>query len=451
MYKKVIYCLDCNEIFNITLENYGYEIIRGNLGYTKKSNKTRLIEEAPFECDCMIFNLTDPACYDSLSWGPDGDNDNFRCRVVKKIDKELIIEKAKGIYEKYVPRYKLIEDSQINKSNSNFDLYDLRNAISLGGIDCIYFLNPVFMFHSLYGIPNWLGISFSTKKTKIKEWSISKEVINFGLINNYGEANLRVDTPIRYALLDIDYLDNDYFSQYKVKRERVNFLINKIGESLAVILKYGKGFIFFLPPFFETYDWIDLMINSVIPNFKEKFNENFKRVKLEKKKVPVVYKDEKQSHTSKEHRFKKVFIVHGHNEDKKNTVARYIEQLGLKPIVLHEQPNKGKTIIEKFEDFSDVSFAIVLLTADDLGCDKEFFKSNNFEHRARQNVIFELGFFVGKLGRQKVCALYEEGVAVPSDYKGVIYIPFKGNWKVSVARELKASGINIKVDNILNY
>ena len=146
-----------------------------------------------------------------------------------------------------------------------------------------------------------------------------------------------------------------------------------------------------------------------------------------------------------------MFIVHGHNEDKKNTVARYIEQLGLKPIVLHEQPNKGKTIIEKFEDFSDVSFAIVLLTSDDLGCDKESFKSNDFKYRARQNVIFELGFFVGKLGRQKVCALYEEGVDVPSDYKGVIYIPFKGNWKVSVARELKASGINIKVGNILNY
>ncbi|GAJ22407.1 unnamed protein product, partial [marine sediment metagenome] len=113
---------------------------------------------------------------------------------------------------------------------------------------------------------------------------------------------------------------------------------------------------------------------------------------------------------------------HGHNEDKKNTVARYIEQLGLKAIVLHEQPNKGRTIIEKFEDFSDVSFAIVLLTADDLGCDKESFKSNDFKYRARQNVIFELGFFVGKLGRQKVCALYEEGVDVPSDYKGVISI-----------------------------
>jgi len=152
----------------------------------------------------------------------------------------------------------------------------------------------------------------------------------------------------------------------------------------------------------------------------------------------------------KESKFKEVFIVHGHNEDKKNTVARYIEQLGLKTIILHEQPNKGRTIIEKFEDYSDVSFAIVLLTADDLGCDKKSSKSNALEHRARQNVIFEFGFFFGKLGRKKVCALHEEGVDVPSDVKGIIYISFKDNWKFSVARELKSSGINIKADNILN-
>jgi len=154
--------------------------------------------------------------------------------------------------------------------------------------------------------------------------------------------------------------------------------------------------------------------------------------------------------STKEFKSKEVFIVHGQNEGIKNTVARYIEQLELKPIILHEQPNKGRTIIEKFEDYSDVSFAIVLLTADDFGCDKESYKSNNWENRARQNVIFELGFFFGKLGRQKVCALYEEGVKIPSDVDGIIYISFKDNWEIKVARELKASGINIKADNILN-
>lgn len=153
----------------------------------------------------------------------------------------------------------------------------------------------------------------------------------------------------------------------------------------------------------------------------------------------------------KKSKSKEVFIVHGHDDGKKNTVARYIDQLGLKPVILHEQPNKGRTIIEKFEDYSDVSFAIVLLTADDFGCDKKSFKSNNWEKRARQNVIFEMGFFVGKLGRQKVCALYEEDIVIPSDYDGVIYISFQKNWGMLLAKELKASGINIELDNILNY
>lgn len=153
----------------------------------------------------------------------------------------------------------------------------------------------------------------------------------------------------------------------------------------------------------------------------------------------------------KEFKSKDVFIVHGHKEDKKNTVARYIENLGLKPIVLHEQANKGRTIIEKFEDHSDVLFAIVLITADDLGCDKDLYKSKkNLEYRARQNVIFELGFFVGKLGREKVCILYEKDVVFPSDYKGVAYYSFQENWKLRIAKELKDSGFNIEMDNILN-
>jgi predicted nucleotide-binding protein len=159
----------------------------------------------------------------------------------------------------------------------------------------------------------------------------------------------------------------------------------------------------------------------------------------------------KTKHSIKEFKSKEVFIVHGHNEDKKNTVARYIDNLGLTPVVLHEQANKGRTIIEKFVDFSNVSFAIVLITYDDLGCDKEIYKSKkNLEYRARQNVIFELGFFVGKLGREKVCVLYEKDVVFPSDYKGVIYYSFQDDWKLEIAKELKASGINIETDNILN-
>lgn len=293
MNNKIIYCLDCDEKFNNDLEKHRYKIIRGNLGYNKICNKTRLIQKAPFECDYIIFNLTEPACFDSLSWGADFENDNFRCSIVGKTNEELIVKRAIRIYEKYVPRYKLIKDSQIDKSKSIFDLYDLRNAISLGGIDCIYFLNHEFMFHSLYSIPDWLGISFSTKITKIINWSISKEVIDIGLIDNF-MIRVGFRTPIRYILLNEKYSDIDYFRKNEVKTERINFLINKIGESLGVILQYGKGFIFFLPRFSShNIEMTDFMMNSVIPDFKERFNEHIKRVKLKKEEVPIEYKKEK--------------------------------------------------------------------------------------------------------------------------------------------------------------
>jgi len=102
-----------------------------------------------------------------------------------------------------------------------------------------------------------------------------------------------------------------------------------------------------------------------------------------------------------------IFLVHGHDEGIKNTVARFLEHLDLNPIILHEQPNKGRTIIEKFENYSNVSFAVIILTPDDIVLDVG---QNEQKQRARQNVIFELGFFLGKLGRNRVCALYKEGV-----------------------------------------
>jgi hypothetical protein len=111
----------------------------------------------------------------------------------------------------------------------------------------------------------------------------------------------------------------------------------------------------------------------------------------------------------------KIFIVHGHDELAKESVARFIEKIGLEAIVLHEQPNAGRTIIEKFEDYSNVGFAVVLLTPDDIGSPKD--KRNESQPRSRQNVILELGYFMGRLGRGRVCALYKEGVEIPSDYQ----------------------------------
>jgi predicted nucleotide-binding protein len=143
----------------------------------------------------------------------------------------------------------------------------------------------------------------------------------------------------------------------------------------------------------------------------------------------------------------RVFVVHGQNMGIMETVARFLEtKLSLLVTVLHEQPNQGKTIIEKFEDHSDVAFAVVLLTADDKGGAKSQSPESQ-KPRARQNVIFELGFFLAKLGRGKVCALYEEGVEIPSDFAGVLYIPLD-NWQLRLARELKAAGLPVDLNRL---
>ena len=145
---------------------------------------------------------------------------------------------------------------------------------------------------------------------------------------------------------------------------------------------------------------------------------------------------------------KKVFIVHGHDNELKESVARFLEKIGLEPIILHEQVNGGKTIIEKFEKNSDVKFAIVLMTPDDFGNSKMSIKQLN--PRARQNVVLELGYFLGKLGRQKVCALIKGDIERPSDYDGVIYIAVddKDGWKLLLAKELKQAKLKFDGNKI---
>lgn len=140
-----------------------------------------------------------------------------------------------------------------------------------------------------------------------------------------------------------------------------------------------------------------------------------------------------------------VFVIHGQNDAAKLAVARFLGQLGIEPIILHERPNRGRTIIEKFEEHSRVGFAIALLTADDRGGLRS---SKVLQARARQNVIFELGYFLGRIGRQRVAALYEEGVEIPSDYAGVVYIPLDpaGGWRITLAREMRDAGISVDLN-----
>jgi predicted nucleotide-binding protein len=144
-----------------------------------------------------------------------------------------------------------------------------------------------------------------------------------------------------------------------------------------------------------------------------------------------------------------VFIVHGHDVEARETVARFIEQLGLKTVILHEQANQGRTIIEKFEDHATVPYAVVLLTPDDVGGPKG--DTASLKPRARQNVLLELGFFIGKLGRRNVCALHKTGVEIPSDFQGVLYLEMDlhGAWRSKLAREMRAAGLTIELEKVL--
>jgi predicted nucleotide-binding protein len=146
---------------------------------------------------------------------------------------------------------------------------------------------------------------------------------------------------------------------------------------------------------------------------------------------------------------KKMFIIHGHDEAAKSTVARFLEKLDLEAIILSECISKGDTIIEKFErNTEDIGFAVVLLTPDDSGFSKA--KPAEPELRARQNVILELGYFLGKLGRDKVCALRKGDTVAPSDFHGVVYVPMDdaGGWQLTLAREIDGADIPIDFNKV---
>ncbi|MGN8186160.1 nucleotide-binding protein [Burkholderia cepacia] len=144
---------------------------------------------------------------------------------------------------------------------------------------------------------------------------------------------------------------------------------------------------------------------------------------------------------------RRVFVVHGHDGEAREAVARFLEKIGFEAIILHEQANQGRTIIEKIEANDDVGFAVVLLTPDDEGC----VKGGEPKARARQNVMLELGYFIGKLGRDKVCALKRGELEIPSDYLGVVWVAMDSGdgWKRTLGQELQAAGHDIDWNRVM--
>lgn len=143
----------------------------------------------------------------------------------------------------------------------------------------------------------------------------------------------------------------------------------------------------------------------------------------------------------------KVFIVHGRDDLAKITAARFIEKMGLSAVILHEQVSGGKTIIEKIEEHTNVGFAVVLYTP----CDTGGLAGEPPKARARQNVVFEHGYLIAKLGRRNVCALVKNGVDVPNDISGVVYVTLDdhGAWNIAIAKELRNAGYDIDMNKVV--
>lgn len=144
---------------------------------------------------------------------------------------------------------------------------------------------------------------------------------------------------------------------------------------------------------------------------------------------------------------RRIFVVHGHDEGAREAVAQFLERLGLQPIILNEQANRGRTIIEKVEQESSADFAVVLLTPDDEGGPK----GGEFKPRPRQNVLLELGYFIAKLGRERVCTLMKGTLEIPSDFAGVVWESMDGSdWKSALGRELEAAGYDIDWNKVMS-
>lgn len=147
----------------------------------------------------------------------------------------------------------------------------------------------------------------------------------------------------------------------------------------------------------------------------------------------------------------KVFIVHGHDDALTNEVKAFLSAQGIEPIILREQHDGSLTIIEKLERYTkdpSIGFGIVLYTPDDEG---KAISEDQYNFRARQNVVFEHGLLIGLYTRERVISLVknERDIEMPSDVNGIVYTDHSHkDWRISVAHMLSDAGYNINYRKI---
>lgn len=195
--------------------------------------------------------------------------------------------------------------------------------------------------------------------------------------------------------------------------------------------------------------WVVIWGKDVIGEYKDNIRRFINKMKGDIEKIdliPCIVPDDIKEVCIKEKNTKNVFIVHGHDDAAINEVKVFLIKLGLNPIILREQANAGKTIIEKIEEYTNVGFSIVLYTPCDEGKSKT---ETSYRDRARQNVVFEHGYLCAKLGRENVCALVKDGIEIPGDISGIVFILMEKGWELQVAKELKRAKYQIDLNDLL--
>ena len=255
------------------------------------------------------------------------------------------------------------------------------------------------------------------------------------------KMSIDMNETIKGRLEKLDQLLQDYI--YKKKQqvnsyEAIDAFQEWYGEACAVFVKYfGKS-----DEYIDKFCKIDVTGNGY--SLEDSYQEAYPIYKIYIEKLKDMSNAKNENIMAKMSN-NKVFIVHGHDDNLKTKVELFLMKLGLDPIILHKKANMGKTIIEKIEKYTDVGFGIVLYTPDDEGR----LKGNTaLSSRARQNVVFEHGYLIGKLGRDRVCALVVDNVEKPGDIDGIVYVNVDNNdsWKVALANDMKAVGFNIDLN-----
>jgi predicted nucleotide-binding protein len=272
--------------------------------------------------------------------------------------------------------------------------------------------------------------------------NVDARIARLTLTGHSLQFHLETRIPLSSLTLDISYGDNISRDKMKLTPTASDQTceLKFIPTQLQIWLFSKKGE---LIDFHEETNIYSRGANAVLP--KQAPQEPLLDLDEETDRLPIQITTQERSPITQQtgENQNDIFIIHGHNLELKQAVAVFIRKLGLNPIILDEQANKGLTIIEKFEAHSNVQFAIALLTADDLG--RAISEDNDLlRPRARQNVILEFGYFMGKLGRGRVCGFLGKGVEVPSDYSGVMYIEAdREDWRFKLVRELKAAGLDV--------